>query len=77
MTDNHTHRGDDVHPVEAAQRDNELRAIYRNSYYKDLRKWLISRHFADKAQISYGEFVEMTVDAVAEFHDTIIPKEDE
>jgi len=53
---------------------DEVKAIYRNAYYKDLRRWLLSRYEMDKEQITDAEFKELSGDAVAEFQDII--KED-
>jgi hypothetical protein len=50
---------------------DEIKAIYRNEYYKDLRRWLISRYEMDKGQITDAEFSELSADAVAEFQATL------
>jgi hypothetical protein len=54
---------------------DEIKAIYRNEYYKDLRRWLISRYEMYKGQITDAEFSELSADAVAEFQATLKEQE--
>jgi hypothetical protein len=56
--------------------DNEVKAVYRNEYYKDLRRWLLSRYEIDKSQITDFEFSELSEEAVEDFYDTIRPTEE-
>jgi recombinational DNA repair protein RecR len=56
---------------EMLKEERQVKAVYRNEYYKDLRRWLILRHEADKHKISDAEFLELSSDAVAEFQYTL------
>jgi hypothetical protein len=51
--------------------DDETKAVYRNEYFKDLRRWLLSRYEMDKGQITNADFLELSADAVAEFQATL------
>jgi hypothetical protein len=50
---------------------DEIKAIYRNEYYKDLRRWLLSRYEMDKGQITDFEFSELSEEAVENFQATL------
>jgi hypothetical protein len=51
--------------------DKELRAIYRNQFYKNVRGFLINERALNCGYITDEEFIDLSGDAVQEFHDNI------
>jgi hypothetical protein len=51
--------------------DRELRAIYRNQFYKNVRGFLINERALNCGYITDEEFIELSGDAVNEFHESL------
>ena len=55
----------------AQERDAELRAVYRNAFYKNTKDFLMRKHKMNCHNITKEEFTDIVDDAVQEFHDII------
>jgi hypothetical protein len=51
--------------------DKELRAIYRNEFYKNVRRFLINERALKCEHITDEEFIDLSGDAVNEFHESL------
>jgi hypothetical protein len=51
--------------------DRELRAIYRNLFYKNVRGFLINERAEKCKHITDKEFIDLSGDAVQEFHESL------
>ena len=51
--------------------DKELRAIYRNQFYKNVRRFLINERALKCGYMTDEEFIDLSGDAVQEFHNDI------
>ena len=54
--------------------DEELRAIYRNQFYKNVRRFLINERALKCGYVTDEEFIDLSGDAVQEFHNDIREK---